>query len=151
MACGLLQVDWDRQVQGFSKLSYDNTNQGFEPELQILRRCLCIRLIELVVLLTGRFENFFYQLGIRPRAWLESTFIQRSKRGQYLKATTISLLDKHRNSQSVRATMVTVRVGSRPIMAISPNDVTAFMVLRNSAVSEYNCHHATTTENLIDD
>ena len=92
--------------------------------------------LDLLVLLTGSFDNFFYQLGIRPRAWLESTFSQRSKRGQYLKATTISLFDKHNNSQSVRATMVAVRVGSRPIMATSPNDATACMVLIYSAFAE---------------
>ena len=100
------------------------------------RKCLFVNLFELLVLLTGSFDNMFHHLGIRPRAWLESTFTQRRKRGQYLKATTKSLFDKHNNSQSVRATMVAVRVASSPIMASSPNDVTACMVLRLSPSAE---------------
>ena len=46
-----------------------------------------------------------------------------------LKPTTMSLLDKHNNSQLVLATRVAVRFGSRPSMATSPKDVTAWRVL----------------------
>ena len=105
-----------------------NTNQYFEPCFR--SKCLFVNLFELVVLLTGSFDNMIHHLGIMPRAWLESTFICRSKRAQYLKATIMSFWSRQSNSQSVRATMVAVRSGSSPIMATSPNDVTACMVLR---------------------
>ena len=112
---------------GAAGVTYDTTqNQDFEPSR---RNCLS-------VILTGSFNNTFYQLGIRPRAWLESTFIQRSKRGQYLKAVTMSIFDKHSNSQSVRATTVAVRFGSSPNMAASANDAIECMVLRNSPFAE---------------
>ena len=32
--------------------------------------------------MSGSFDNMFHHLGIRPREWLESTFIRRSKRAQ---------------------------------------------------------------------
>ena len=55
-----------------------NTNQYFEPCFR--SKCLFVNLFELVVLLTGSFDNMIHHLGIMPRAWLKSTFIRCSER-----------------------------------------------------------------------
>ena len=72
--------------------------------------------------------------------WSGSPSIQHAERERErerdLKATTMSLLHRHSNSQLLLAMIVAVRFGSRPSMATSPNDVTAVMVLIKTPSTE---------------